>query len=179
MFPWKHRHKDMDTITQPADAKEVSSVHLYGDAREQEKRDAAEKDMREWQSRIVVDDARFRTHRCLLRTELTNKGAKAASALTKLEDILKDSPQKFSLKEGDLRLEKVPPLGTLGGAGRRGKIEDEMKHDGYKPGPLDERSWLMEGNRIPVLGDCREDKKSKGKEDFRYETQSLRKVEKN
>jgi hypothetical protein len=156
----------MDTITKPAPPKFLSSVHLYGDAREQEKRDAAEKDMREWESKIVVDDVRFRSHRCLPRTELTDKGAKSASALTKLEDILKDPPQKFSLKEGDLRLEKVPPLGTLGGSGRRGKVNDEMKNAGYKPGPLEERSWLMEGNRIPVVVDGREAKKDK-EQDFK------------
>ncbi len=166
MFPWKHRDKDLDTITQPAEPKFLGSVHLYGDAREQEKRDAAEKDMREWESRIVVDDVRFRSHRCLPRTELTDKGVTSASALTKLEDILKDPPQKYSLKEGDLRLEKVPPLGTLGGAGRRGKVKEEMKHGGYKPGPLAERSWLMEGNRIPVVVDDREEKKDKD-QDFK------------
>ena len=166
VFPWKHREKDMDTITRPAASKYEGSVHLHGDAREQEKRDATEKDVREWESRIVVDDVRFRTHRCLPRTELTDKGGKSASALTKLEDILKDPPQKFSLKEGDLRLEKIPPLGTIKSSGRRGK-EDEVKHAGYRPGPLDDRSWLMEGNRIPVLAGGKEEKKGKD-EDFRY-----------
>jgi hypothetical protein len=70
------------------------------------------------------------------------------------------------LKEGDLGLDKVPPLGTLGGAGRRGKVEDEMKHGGYRPGPQDERSWLMEGNRIPVGVDGKEGNKEK-EQDFR------------
>jgi hypothetical protein len=156
----------MDTIKPPAEPRYLGSIHLYGDVREQEKRDAAEKDMRKWESRIVVDDVRFRTHRCLPRTELTDKGDKSASALTKLDDILKDPPQKFSLKEGDMGLDKVPPLGTLGGAGRRGKVEDEVKHGGYRPGPQDERSWLMEGNRIPVGVDGKEGKKEK-EQDFR------------
>ena len=166
VFPWRHREKDINTITKPPQPKFLSSIHLYGHAREQEKREAAEKDIREWESKIVVDDVRFRNHRCLPRTELTDKGAKSASALTKLEDILKDPPLKYSLKEGDLRLEKVPPLGTLSGTGRRGKIKDEMKNGGYKPGPLEDRSWLMEGNRIPVLVDGQEGKKDK-EQDFK------------
>lgn len=155
----------MDNIKQPAEPKYVNSVHLYGDAREQEKREAAEKDIIAWESRLVVDDVRFRTHRCLPRTELTDKGTKCANALTKLEDILKDPPQKFSLKEGNLRLQKVPPLGTLALTGLR-EIENEVERGGYRPGPLDERSWLMEGNRIPVVTDGREAKKDKD-EDFR------------
>lgn len=158
IFPWKHRDKDLDTITQPAETKFVESIHLYGDPRELEKRAAAQTDMREWESRVVVDDVRFRTHRCLPRTELTEKGAKSACALTKLEDVLKDPPQKFSLKERDLRLEKIPPLGTLVGGVERRRGGDEMKPGGYKPGPLEERSWLKEGNRIPCVDGGKETK---------------------
>lgn len=167
VFPWKHRDKDVDIITQPGDPKYIGSIHLYGDVREREVRDAAEEDMREWESRIVVDDVRFRTHRCLPRTELTDKGKKSASALTKLEDILKDPPQKFSLKEGNLKLDKIPPLSTLVGGEEKGKVKDDMKHGGYRPGPLKERSWLMEGNRVPVASDNREEARKDKEQDFR------------
>ena len=155
----------MNTITQPPDPKYVGSIHLFGDAREQEKREAAETVKQDWESRIVVDDVRFRTHRRLPGTELTDKGAKSANALTKLEDILKDPPKKFSLKQKDLKLEKIPPLSTLVGGDGRGQVQDETRHGGYRPGPLEERSWLMEGNRIPVFSDDRG--KSSNEEDFR------------
>lgn len=161
----------MDTITRVPELKYMSSIHLFGETREREKRDAFDKDFEIWQSKLAVDDVRFRTHRCLLSTELRERGKKAANSISKLEDILKDRPQKFSLKEKNLKLEKIPPLSTLNGETGKLRVAEEVKVEhtgGFLPGPRTERSWLMEGNRVPTLTD--NDKKIiKAKdEDFRY-----------
>ena len=160
----------MDLITRPANQKFVGTIHLHGEAREQEIREANEKEKHDWQSRIVVDDVQFRTHRCLPTTELTNKGNKASNPLAKLENILKDPPQKFSLREHGLKLDKMPALSTVtnGLSDRDTSGHKETDKDGgYNPGPFQDRSWRIETNRIPCRSDIRGRAKDDKHQDFR------------
>ena len=81
--------------------------------------------------------------------------------IDRLTSVLKDAPNKLSLKFNDVR--DIPPLNvvhypavdTLGraqGLSLRPAIpgEGEEKVTGYKPGPYDLSSWCMEDNHVPA-----------------------------
>ena len=167
-FPWKYRDEDFDIMKQPAAPEYIGTIQLHGGAREQEMREANEKEKHEWQSRLAVDDVRFRTHRCLPGTELTDKGRKASNSLAKIEDVLKDSPKKYSLRKRELKLDKMPALSTVSGGGLSGRgTSGGEKRGGFNPGPFEERSWLKEENRIPMRRDGLERSGGGNGEDFR------------
>ena len=103
------------------------------------------------------------THTAGLSTELHGK---VGTDVTKFEDILKDLPQKYSLRHEGLRLEPIPPLGVIqnqmrgcgdhhmpaqnrGGRGREGEGE-RRQSGGYQPGPNEKRSLKRDGNVIPL-----------------------------
>lgn len=81
--------------------------------------------------------------------------------IDRLTSLLKDAPNKFSLKIGSVR--DIPPLsvvhypavdtlGRLKGVSLQPAIpgEGEEKVTGYKPGPYSLSSWYMEDNRVPA-----------------------------
>ena len=90
--------------------------------------------------------------------------------MTRFEDILKDPPQKYSLRRDGLRLEPIPPLDVIqnqtrgpgdhhmpaqrrGGTGAEGEGEREGEREesrGYQPGLNEKGSLKRDGNVIPL-----------------------------
>ncbi|XP_020606074.1 uncharacterized protein FLJ43738-like [Orbicella faveolata] len=181
-FPWDYRDTDLNLLSVPPpffDKNAVLSVHAAGDTKEQEENEAAEKYTRQWQERIVVDDTIFRTHRCLTETELRDRGAKASNQLAKLEGLLKNHPEKFSLSRAGLTLEKIPPLAVVANpsvdtpARKTGKLipiardQREEGNWGFYPGPFEKEGWLMEKNKVPIPDQEHEKFRSLKGHDFR------------
>ena len=158
------------------------SVHAAGDTKEQEQDEADMETTRQWRDRIVVDDTIFRTHRCLPETELKDRDAKASNQLAKLEGLLKNYPQKFSLSREGLTLAEIPPLAVVVNpsvdtpARKTGKlvpITTDLKEErnwGFYPGPFENEGWLMEKNKIPIPDQEHERFKTLKGHDFRYLT---------
>ena len=119
-----------------------------------------DKEKDEWMSRIVTNDIQVKTHRILPKTELISRGLHSSNQLSKLDDILKDDPQKLALKKDGLVLEKIPALSVVNNpsadsdARKRGTLvhikPDHEKTHGYFPGPFDKDGWLLEKNKIPI-----------------------------
>ena len=63
-----------------------------------------------WRDRLVGDDSQFHAHRCLMATELTEKGARSANQQDRLVDILKDEPKKYSLSKAGMALAPIPAI---------------------------------------------------------------------
>ena len=92
------------------------------------------------------------------------KGRNSSNQVAKLQGLLKDSPYKHSLKKPGMHLENIPPLNVvlnpsvdvdsrLAGRSTSPAVEGEgiEKHKGFKPGPFEEHSWVIERNKIPAV----------------------------
>ena len=75
-------------------------------------------------------------------------GAERAS---KLEDILKDPPVKYSLRQEGLRLEPIPPLDVIQNQDRGcGRETGESERGGvYQLGPNEKGSLKRDANVVP------------------------------
>ena len=78
---------------------EPATIHLAGEKLHQEQLQAIRSDTEMWKSRIVVDDIRTNFHRCATDTEMTIKGPRSSNQIDRLRGMLKDSPNKYSLKK--------------------------------------------------------------------------------
>lgn len=181
-FPWDYRDADLNLLSLPPpffDKNPCLSFHAAGDTKELEQDEADMETTRQWRDRIVVDDTIFRTHRCLPETELKDRGAKASNQLAKLEGLLKNYPQKFSLSREGLTLAEIPPLAVVVNpsvdtpARKTGKlvpITSDLKEErnwGFYPGPFEDEGWLMEKNKIPIPDQEHERFKTLKGHDFR------------
>ncbi|XP_052534435.1 uncharacterized protein CFAP92 isoform X5 [Tympanuchus pallidicinctus] len=61
----------------------------------------------------AFDDTKLKVHRCSAAAELRTRGPGASSQLQKLQGLLKDEPQKFSLRKPGLVLQPIPALSAL------------------------------------------------------------------
>jgi len=93
-------------------------------------------------------------------TELQPCGFKTPNQLAKLKGLLKDPPQKLSLRKGDMALQEIPPLGVVqhpeldpvvrsADPRIRYRDDDEPAVTGFQPGAEIERDWNLPGNQIP------------------------------
>ena len=140
------RHGDFDLYTRApvhvGPAPPVT-IHLAGDERKREVREIARREEEAWQSKVVVDDVRFRVHRKPGAMELRDRGSGASTQLDKLCGLLKDLPLKRSLRgvcpDDGLVCVTLPPWSEA----------DEGSPGGYHPGP-EGRSLKLDKNVIPV-----------------------------
>ncbi|KAL3851655.1 hypothetical protein ACJMK2_015384 [Sinanodonta woodiana] len=166
-FSWDQRQQDFEIYQRPHSHfghNEPITIHLSGQKLKQEQLDAFRKEYDVWKSKIVVNDARQYYHRCLPETELREQGHHASNQIAKLKDLLKDAPQKLSLRKPGMRLNEVPPLNVvlnpsvdtvarLAGEPLLPAVEGEGKDNnkGFKPGPFEEYSWNLERNKVPAI----------------------------
>ncbi|XP_069101496.1 uncharacterized protein [Argopecten irradians] len=161
-FPWDVRHLDMELYRRPRSlfGEEPVTIHLAGEKLKKERLDALRKDFEKWRSKQVVDDTRQYFHRCLMETELDDKGQ---NQVDKLRGLLKDNPNKLSLRKPGLHLKDIPPLNVvlnpsvdtdarLAGLPTHPAVEGEgyEKIKGFKPGPFETHGWNLERNKIPA-----------------------------
>lgn len=96
-----------------------------------------------------------------MRTEITAAGPKAATQLDRLRGLLKDAPQKHSLRERGLLLEETPALAVVHNPSvdqrsppaplaKEDEDEEEEACRGYHPGPHEGRSLKLSSNVIPI-----------------------------
>ncbi|XP_071128270.1 uncharacterized protein [Mytilus edulis] len=161
-FPWQHRSEDLELYRRPATTfgREPVTIHLAGQKLKQEKLESFKQDYETWKSKIIVKDPRGHFHRCLPETEMNEKGQ---NQIDKLKGLLKEKPEKLSLKRPGFSLRDIPPLNvvlnpSVDSLSRlEGKPllpavpgEGNEKNKGFNPGPFEENSWVMEKNKIPV-----------------------------
>ncbi|XP_070192982.1 uncharacterized protein [Littorina saxatilis] len=161
-FPWDYRRHDMELyIKPPPEFIKPLSIHLPGVKLQAEKMEAKEREMALWKSQVVVDDTEQYFHRLLPKTEMTDAGFYSSNQIDRLTSLLKDPPNKFSLKQTNVR--DIPPLSVVNypsvdtlaraqGLPLPPAIPEEGQErvDGYKPGPFDLSSWSIEDNRVPA-----------------------------
>lgn len=166
-YDWEIRDKDFELYKVPEvnfGMPEHGTIHLAGEKLRREKLAAQSKDQEVWKSKIVVEDTRQYFHRCLTETELRTKGRNASNQLARLRGLLKDGPQKLSLRRNGMNLRNIPPLNVvlnpsvdtdarLAGITPRPAVENEGNETnrGFKPGPFLEHSWVLERNKVPVI----------------------------
>ncbi|XP_053378149.1 uncharacterized protein LOC123529262 isoform X2 [Mercenaria mercenaria] len=166
-YPWDLRDKDLELYKVPEinfGVPEHGTIHLAGEKLRQEKLAAKHEDLTEWKSKIVVDDTRQYFHRCLTETELRTQGRKASNQVARLQGLLKDRPNKLSLRRPGMNLRNIPPLNVvlnpsvdtdsrLAGITPRPAVENEgdETNKGFKPGPYLEHSWVLERNKVPAI----------------------------
>ncbi|XP_033746510.1 uncharacterized protein LOC117331748 isoform X3 [Pecten maximus] len=161
-FPWDVRHLDMELYRRPKPVfgEEPVTIHMAGEKLKKERLEALRKDFEKWRSKQVVDDTRQYFHRCLMETELNDKGQ---NQVDKLRGLLKDNPNKLSLRKSGLHLKDIPPLNVvlnpsvdtearLAGLPTHPAVEGEgyEKIKGFKPGPFEAHGWNLERNKIPA-----------------------------
>ncbi|XP_065909362.1 uncharacterized protein [Dysidea avara] len=167
-FSWERRHNDFELYRKPpADfgSSPPVTIHLAGAQRKREVEHYRQKEIEKWSSKIVVDRTIMDMHRLGISTELS---AKPLCDADKLKGLLKDEPQKMSLKSPGLKLNEPPALFVLKTAEVRpdSNISNDMGL-GYIPGPMDNRSLKLDKNVIPVADRNRSNFiKTKG-QDFR------------
>ena len=122
------------------------TIHLAGETRAKEKLEYTRQEQSTWDSKLVVKDTRFHVLRRGLRTEQTSQGPLASSQADKLQSLLKDSPNKYSLIASErLRVDKLPALSIIHSK------EEDKNIVGYHPGPVDTMSLQRDCNVVPIL----------------------------
>lgn len=106
---------------------------------------------------------------------MTVAGPKAATQLDQLKGLLKDAPQKHSLRERGLLLEETPALDVVHNPSvdqrppappAKENQEGEEACRGYHPGPHEGRSLKFSSNVIPIAWE-RDTSKRQHASDFR------------
>lgn len=167
-FSWQNRDKDFELYKKsPLDfgSSPPVTIHLAGEQRKKEIDWFKEKEFEKWHSKLVVDKADMTTHRSGITAELSTR---PLCSIDKLKGLLKDEPQKLSLKLPGLKPVESPALCVVQAAEPRpdSNIPDDVGL-GYTPGSMENQSLKLDKNVIPIA-DRNHDKfiKLKG-QDFR------------
>jgi hypothetical protein len=148
-FSWGHRERDFQRHYQlPLEfgPRPPISILLPGQRRAAEERESNRLATADWEGKVVVTDTCFYTHRRGVGTELR---ANSGPQIGKFEDILKDPPQKYSLRKEGLRLKPIPALDVVwNGDGGRGS--GRRDGGGFHPGPDGQQSLRRDRNVVPL-----------------------------
>ncbi|CAM4586061.1 unnamed protein product [Lepidochelys olivacea] len=103
--------------------------------------------------KTIFDDTKLKVYRCSTAAELTTRGPKASAQLDKLKGLLKDEPEKFSLKRPDMILQPIPALSVLQHLPATDSHPDLTRKrsttTGFVPGLEDQHSLKWNGNIVP------------------------------
>lgn len=137
------------------------TIHAAGETLKAERLAAKSRDLEEWKSKLVVDDTEMHFHRLTTGTELLDKGFHSSNQVDRLNDLLKDEPQTVALRQANFQ--PIPALGVVQNPNvdrtareegtlpeRLDDVERKEKHHGFVPGAYDDRSLLVDKNRIPI-----------------------------
>lgn len=167
-FSWQKRDEDFELYKKPPldfGSSPPVTIHLAGEQRKKEIDQFKQKECENWHSKVVVDQTEMTIHRLGTSTELSTG---PSCSIDKLKGLLKDEPQKWSLKLPGLKLIDSPALCVVQAAEPRpdSNVPDDVGL-GYNPGAMENRSFKLDKNVIPIA-DRSPDKfiKLKGK-DFR------------
>ncbi|XP_031464661.1 uncharacterized protein KIAA1257 homolog isoform X5 [Phasianus colchicus] len=98
----------------------------------------------------AFDDTKLKVHRCSAAAELRTRGPGASSQLQKLQGLLKDEPQKFSLRKAGLILKPIPALSALDSQNSSNVLPRKKSVcSGFVPGLQDHHSLKWNDNIIP------------------------------
>ena len=167
-FSWQKRDEDFELYKKPPQdfgSSPPVTIHLAGEQRKKEIDQFKQKECENWYSKLVVDHTDMTTHRLGVGTELS---VRPSCSVDKLKGLLKDEPQKLSLKFPGLKLVDSPALCVVQAAEPRpdSNIPDDVG-SGYNPRAMENHSLKLDKNVIPIA-DRNHDKfiKLKG-QDFR------------
>ena len=148
-YSWDKRNLDFERYRPPAldfGVQPCVTIHLAGESRAKENSEYTRQEQSTWDSKLVVKDTRFHVLRRGLRTEQTSQGPLASSQADKLQGLLKDNPNKYSLVASErLRVDKLPALSIIHSK------EEDKNIVGYHPGPVDTMSFKRDCNVVPIL----------------------------
>ncbi|XP_029768431.1 uncharacterized protein KIAA1257 homolog [Terrapene carolina triunguis] len=103
--------------------------------------------------KTIFDDTKLKVYRCSTAAELTPRGPKASAQLDKLQGLLKDEPEKFSLKRPAMILRPIPALSVLQHIPACGSYRDLTRKrsttNGFVPGLEDQHSLKWNWNIVP------------------------------
>ena len=150
-FSWGKRDEDFELYRKaPLDfgSSPPVSIHLAGEQRKKEIDQFKQKEHEKWHSKVVVDQSSMTTHRLGITTELSTR---PSCSIDKLKGLLKDEPQKLSLKLPGLKLVDSPALCVVQAAEPRpdSNVPDDVGA-GYNPGAMENRSIKLDKNVIPI-----------------------------
>jgi len=154
IFKWIDRDLDFDTWKRTAPASSLmvappATIHTAGESLRVEQEEYQRAEFEKWKKRLVVDDTQFHSHRCLIATELLNKGPAASNQIARKDGLLKDEPRNLALGRRDLRLDPIPPTACV--TVTDGREYDKKDHNvGFNPGDADGLSWSRDVNCIPI-----------------------------
>lgn len=142
---WMHRHLDFDLYKKASgffDIPPPITTHLPGEAFKDEQIQE-QLELSKCKDNAGVDDTKMKIYRCSTEAELVAKGLKASDQLSKLSGLLKDKPEKLSLRLPDMILKPIPALAVLGDT-------EEPTSCGFIPGALTHHSLKWKTNMIPL-----------------------------
>ncbi|XP_067400507.1 uncharacterized protein CFAP92 [Emydura macquarii macquarii] len=147
-WSWDQRRVDFDLYKKPPDYLPASApaTHRAVDTWLHEDSPQLQK--------TLFDDTKLKVYRCSTAAELTTRGPKASAQLDKLQGLLKDEPEKYSLKRPGMILEPIPALSVLQHVPDYGSYPDLVNRKrsttkGFVPGREDQHSLKWNGNIIP------------------------------
>ncbi|XP_074549998.1 uncharacterized protein cfap92 [Halichoeres trimaculatus] len=142
VWAWSRRHEDFQLYRKPPPIFSPSpvSIHLAGDSLHQEQLEADRIQFSRWLNKLLPDGSTKppgRSHiprfKCHIRKS------------HKLQDILKDEPKKYSLREPGMILKPFPQLSVMNFADKA----KEGKRVALAPGPCADCSLSSKHNAIP------------------------------
>ena len=147
-FSWQKRDEDFELYRKPPldfGSSPPATIHLAGEQRKKEIDQFQQKECEKWHSKLVVDQSSMTTHRLGIGTELSTK---PSCSVDKLKGLLKDEPQKLSLKLPGLRLVDSPAV-CVTEPRPESNIPDDVG-SGYNPGAMENCSLKLDKNVIPI-----------------------------
>jgi len=151
-FPWDRRKEDMDIWSKPP---EFRKVPISPDSGSEASESPQTKKHKTKMARIEGS----RVHRCLIETEMIERGRHASNQLDRLRGILKDPPARMSLRQTSANIPALsvvldPSVDTEARAAGREMLPSPPLQNfhpkGYTPGTGCGRSIVETGNYFPI-----------------------------
>ncbi|XP_069062733.1 uncharacterized protein CFAP92 isoform X2 [Pleurodeles waltl] len=142
-WSWMHRHLDFDLYKRPSlffDTSPPIITHLPGETFKDEQ---MHEQLDFSKCNAGVDDSKMKIYRCSTEAEQATKGLKAGDQLSKLSGLLKDRPEKLSLRLPDMILKPIPAFAVM-------RDTEEPTSCGFIPGAQTHHSLKWKTNMIPL-----------------------------
>ncbi|XP_069500062.1 uncharacterized protein CFAP92 isoform X2 [Ambystoma mexicanum] len=141
-WSWKHHNLDFDLYKKPPHVFDISSpvtLEQCEDERIQEGQIA----YAQHHKKDGFEDTKMKIYRCSIEAELATKGLRASDQLNRLTGILKDKPEKLSLRLPYMMLKPITALSVM-------QDPEQSASSGFTPGSQPNHSLKWKANVIPV-----------------------------